>query len=334
MRILITGSTGFIGGFIVDFALQEGLEVFAATRKRSNKQYLQDKRINFLELNLANPEKLQEFLANFRSEIGNIDYVIHNAGITKAHRKSEYDQVNFSYTVNFIQALRDAGHRPKKFTYISSMAAAAPGSDITNLPIKINDPDHPVTAYGISKKKTETYLEENGIFPHMIVRPPAVFGPRDRDMFTVFDLINKNLELQIGSKKQLLSFIYVKDLARGIVKSALSDKVNKKYFLSDNKYYDNEQFNKAVKTYLKKKTFKIRLPIFAVYLVAFFAEIFSKITGNLSQLNLEKIKELKCSNWTCDANAFYEDMGIEPVYTLAEGIKETVDWYKKEKWLK
>ena len=80
MRILITGSTGFIGGFIVDYALDEGLEVFASTRKTSNKQYLQDERINFLELNFENLEKLEESLTNLRSEIGNIDYVIHNAG--------------------------------------------------------------------------------------------------------------------------------------------------------------------------------------------------------------------------------------------------------------
>jgi len=197
----------------------------------------------------------------------------------------------------------------------------------------MTDTNDPVTAYGWSKKKAERYLETESKLPYMILRPPAVFGPRNSDMFTVFDLVNKNLELYIGGKLQLLSFIYVKDLARGIVKSTLSPIVNKKYFLSDNGQYTNAQFNSIIKEYLNKKTLRIKLPIFAVYLVAFVSEQFSRITGKLSQLNLEKVNELKCGNWVCDAADFYQDMGITPQYTLPQAIGETIDWYKQENWM-
>jgi nucleoside-diphosphate-sugar epimerase len=334
MNILITGATGFIGGFIVDQALADGLNVIVALRKSSNRQYLTDERIHFTDINLSSASDILDTINEVVTLHGIIDYVIHNAGIVKTTNNDDYHRVNYKYSVNFIQALIKSEQPIKKLTLTSSMAASAPGSEVTNSPIKINDKDEPVSAYGESKKKIELYIEEHCSIPYIILRPPPVFGPRDQDMFTVFDLINKNMEMYVGGKLQLLSFIYVKDLARGIVKSTVSTIENKKYFISDNKEYDIVQFNHLIKKYLNKKTLKVKLPLFLVYIVAFFSEIYTKITGNLSQLNLEKIKEIKCANWMCDSKDFYEDLKIEPQYSLEQGIQETIDWYKKENWLK
>ncbi|WP_422361558.1 NAD-dependent epimerase/dehydratase family protein [Reichenbachiella sp.] len=332
MNILITGATGFIGKFLVDYALEEKLNVFASVRKSSNKSSLADKNVQFIELDLTSEQSLITALNDFASTHGTIDYVIHNAGITKTTDNSAYDLVNFSYTVNLIKALEGTGQTIKKFTLISSLAASSPGEG--DQMIKIDQIGDPVSAYGWSKKKAEDYIEQNCSLPYVILRPPPVFGPGDKDMFPVFDLVNKNLELYVGGNLQLLSFIYVKDLARGIVKATISEIKNKKYFLSDNGQYDNQQFNALIKKYLNKKTLKIKLPLFVVYVVAFFSEIYTRISGNLSQLNIEKIKELKCSNWMCDSRDFYKDLALEPKYTLYEGIQETIDWYRKEHWIK
>lgn len=332
MNILITGATGFIGKFLVDSALTENLNVFAAVRKSSNRSSLNGKNIQFVELDLTSEEKLTSSLNQFILDHGPIDYVIHNAGITKTTKITAYEQVNCQYTIHLIKALENTQQPIKKFTLVSSLAASSPG--IGEEMIKIDQTGDPVSAYGWSKKKAEAYIEQNCSLPYVILRPPPVFGPGDKDMFPVFDLVNKNLELYVGGKLQLLSFIYVKDLARGIVAATTSDIKNKKYFLSDNGQYDNEKFNLLIKKYLKKKTLKIKLPLFVVYVVAFFSEIYTRITGNLSQLNIEKIKELKCSNWMCDSRDFYKDLAIEPRYTLYEGIQETIDWYRKEHWLK
>lgn len=334
MNILITGATGFIGGFIVDSALANDLNVIVALRKSSNRQYLTDSRIHFIEIDLNDEKSISNTLKEVVEEHGSIDYVIHNAGIVKTTKNADYHRVNYQYSVNFIEALMKSGQPIKKLTLTSSMAASAPGSDSTGQPIKITDKDEPVSAYGDSKKMIETYIEQKCTIPYIILRPPPVFGPRDQDMFTVFEMINKNVELYVGAKLQLLSFIYVKDLARGIILSTLSPFKNKKYFLSDNSYYDIVQFNEHIKKYLNKRTLKLKLPLFLVYIVAFFSEIYTRITGNMSQLNLEKIKEIKCSNWTCDAQEFYKDMGIAAEYSLPQAIAETIDWYKKENWLK
>lgn len=334
MNVLITGASGFVGGFIVASALNQEWKVYAAVRSTSSRKYLTDDRIGFVDLDLTNEAAISAMLANFKEKHGNIDYVIHNAGISKTTDISLYDRVNFRYTVSLIKCLERSDHIIKKFTFISSMAAAGPGSELTYTPITTDDVADPVTAYGWSKKKAETFIEQECQLPYVILRPPPVFGPRDKDMFTIFEVVNKGLELYVGSKSQKLSFVYVKDLANGIIAATKSSVTNVKFFLSDNQQYDGELFHNLVKKALNKKTVKLNLPLFIVYFVAFFSELITKITGKDSQLNLEKIKELKCLNWVCDSGAFYATHDFRPAYTLESAVKETADWYKKEGWLK
>jgi nucleoside-diphosphate-sugar epimerase len=334
MNVLVTGASGFVGGFIVEYALEKDWNVFAAVRKSSNRQYLADSRIQFVELDFSSEEIISSSLEAFHSAHGNIDYVIHNAGVTKAINISAYDQVNFSYTTSFIRALQKTQHEVKKFTFVSSMAAAGPGSEKTFDPIKTDDNNDPVSAYGWSKKKAETFIEQECEIPFLILRPPPVFGPRDKDMFAIFEIVNKGFELYIGRQIQRLSFIYVKDLARGIVEATLSPVTNKKYFLSDNKPYDNAYFHSQVKKALGKKTLKFHLPISIVYIVSVFSEWYTKLTGQMAKLSREALKEFKCLNWVCDSSNFYQDISITPKYTLIQAIEETATWYKEQKWLK
>lgn len=333
MNILITGASGFIGGFIVDKALDEGLNVFAAVRESSSRKYLQDPRINFIEIDFGNCEKLTQQLEEFSKENGSIDYVIHNAGVTKVLTETEYNKVNFEYSKNLVEAIIKSGQTLKKFVFISSLAASGPGKHNTDTPISVLDAPNPVTEYGRSKLKTEEYLKRLTNFPYVILRPPAVFGPRDADMFSFFKLINNKLEIYIGDNLQYLSFIYVKDLASAIIRATTSQVQQKTYFISDNQKYTNVIFSEHIKQLMDKKTFVIKLPMFLVKIVAFLSEYVGKLTKKPSPLNLDKINELKCSNWLCDANSFYTDTDFKAQYTLDKGIEETIKWYKNEKWL-
>ena len=333
MNILITGASGFIGGFIVEKALEEGLNVFAAVRKTSSKKYLKDPRINFIEIDFSNCEKLTKQLEDFSKENGSIDYVIHNAGVTKVLSEKEYNKVNFEYSKNLVEAIIKSGHKLKKFVFVSSLAASGPGQHNTDKPISLLDLPKPVTEYGRSKLKTEEYLKGLSNFPYVIMRPPAVFGPRDADMFSFFKLISNKLEIYIGSNLQYLSFIYVKDLASAIIRATTSQVQQKIYFISDNQTYTNVIFSERIKVLMDKKTFVIKLPMFLVNIVAFLSENAGKLTKKPSPLNVDKINELKCSNWLCDASSFYLDTDFKVQYTLDKGIEETIKWYKDEKWL-
>ena len=120
-KILITGASGFVGGFLVEDALNRGLEVYAAVRKSSNLQYLQDERINFVLIDFENKDSLKSIFLEHEFK-----YIIHNAGLTKTPIKEQYFIVNATYLENMVEALIESNKIPSKFTFISSLAAYGP----------------------------------------------------------------------------------------------------------------------------------------------------------------------------------------------------------------
>lgn len=332
MKILITGASGFIGGHIVDEALKSGAEVYAAVRKSSSRAHLQDERIKFVEIDFTSDKKLESILADFKQEIGNIDCVVHNAGVTKVVNHEDFNRVNFLYTKSFIEALEKTGHNLTKFVFMSTLAASGPGAE-DGTAMQASDAPQPIDAYGKSKLLAEEFIRSHPTLPYIILRPTGVFGPYDKDMFSFFELINKKLEVYVGGQRQFLSLIYVKDMARAVIAACQSSLTQRTYFISDNQKYDNVVFSNAIKNSLGKRTFVIKLPIFLVYVVAAIAQTAAKVTGKPSPLNLEKVKILKARNWYCDASPFFREMEFEADYNLETGIKETIDWYKEKNWL-
>lgn len=332
-KILITGASGFVGSYLVEEALKRGMEVYAGIRRTSNKKYLNDKRIHFFEMNLSDKEVLKAQLNELKAEIGNFNYIIHNAGLTKTCNKKNFDKVNYLYTRNFIEALFETANLPDKFIYISSLAAFGPGKEGTNIPIKVSDTPKPVSYYGKSKLKAELFIKSLPKFPFLIFRPTGVYGPREKDYYVLYKSINTGLETYIGSYKQNISFIYVKDLSRLILDALKSSITGKAYFVSDLKHYTAQEFNKIVKHELNKKTIRIIFAKQFIKYVAFINEKISCFFGKVPSLNSEKFKEISCSNWLCDSSQIIEDFDFKPEYDLTKGIHETIKWYKKEKLL-
>ena len=111
MKILITGASGFIGSFIVEEALKRGFETWAAVRKSSSKDFLQDERIRFIELNLSSEKQLKEQLKDLQ-----FDYVVHAAGVTKCLHKEDFFRINTEGTKNLVRALIDLKMPLKRFS--------------------------------------------------------------------------------------------------------------------------------------------------------------------------------------------------------------------------
>ena len=177
MKILITGASGFIGGFLVEEALRRGYETWAGIRAGSSKAHLQDKRIHFIDLKYRDQEALTAQLSDFAREHGAWDYVIHNAGLTKTLDKRNFFRVNAENTHRFIEALAAAGCKPKKFLLMSSLSSYGRGDEKTFRPIHLDDPQRPDTAYGQSKLEAENYIRKQTYFPYVILRPTGVYGP-------------------------------------------------------------------------------------------------------------------------------------------------------------
>ena len=330
-KILITGASGFIGSSLVEEGLQRGYELYAGIRSTSNRKYLSDERIKFIELDFADRKKLEQQISEFSKEHGRFDYVIHNAGITKAKKISNYFTVNAQYTKNLVDALIQSGNIPEKFIYMSSLAAIGPG--ITSDPIRHTDEPRPVTSYGKSKLESENYLRSVKDFPYIIIRPTAVYGPRDKDIFVLIKMLNSNFEAYIGFGKQILSFIHVKDLARAIYLTLESSLRQKEYLVSDGSIYDSKTFNSIAKKYLKKKTLSLTIPIFVVKPIAYTTETIAALFGNIALLNRERLKEFAARNWAVDTEPLQNEIGFKAEYDLDRGLKETIEWYKANGWL-
>jgi len=327
-KILITGASGFVGGYLVSEALSRDYTVHVGVRKTSNRDYLQDPRIQFLILDFKNPDQLKKDLKRER-----FDFIIHNAGITKAKNLNAYLEVNRDYLEVFVSSLMEKNVIPQKFIYVSSLAAIGPGDLQPENIVNENSKPHPVTHYGESKLAGERYLESTIDFPYVTIRPTAVYGPREKDLLTVFKAINKGLDIRIGFKEQKLSFIYVKDLARLMLDVLESKKERKAYLVSDGKVYSGEELNEYIKASLNKKAVKIKIPVSILTAMAAISGGIANLRGKSTILNLNKVNEIKCQSWAIDTSGITKDFNFAPSYYLKEGIKRTADWYKKNNWL-
>ncbi|MBB6270365.1 nucleoside-diphosphate-sugar epimerase [Pedobacter cryoconitis] len=326
-RVLITGASGFVGYHLITAAISSGLEVFAAVRSSSNVKHLEEFDIQYTNPDFSNIDLLKKEL-----EEKQYNYIIHASGITKAKTQEEYNKINAEYTRNLASAAVEANISLEKFIFVSSLAALGPLNDLSGL-IEDNSPAHPVTNYGASKLLAEQYLAEINHLPLIVIRPTAVYGPREKDIFILLQTINKGLEPHIGSFKQQISFIYVKDLAKIIIDALFSEVTNRHYNVSDGGIYDRYALAEGVKKAMHKRTWKFHLPVSAVAVLAALMERIYKNSAAAPALNKEKMNELTAINWACSIEKLKTDLGFKPAYNLENGLLETVNWYRNNKWL-
>jgi nucleoside-diphosphate-sugar epimerase len=327
-KVLITGSNGFVGSYIVEEALKQNFAVYAGVRKTSNLKYLTDPRINFLYYNLDNESNLREQLRSH-----NFDYIILNAGITNALDRETYFKINSGYTRKFCKILIEEEVIPEKLIFISSLASYGPAENQIRQVLDSESTPHPATWYGESKLQAEQFIESYHQIPSLIFRPTAVFGPRDMDMVSVYKTIQSGLEAKIGYGIQDQSFIYVKDLANLIVNSLSANAKNKGYFVSDGVVYPGHTLYDILKRILNKKTFKLTIPVPLMKGIAAISEGVGRLRGQTPLLNRNKVKEYFARSFAVDIQDLKKDFNFAPQYDLESGLEETIEWCKQQKLL-
>lgn len=333
-KILITGASGFIGSAVVSQALEQGYETWAGIRSSSSRSMLQDKRINFIDFNYSDKDKLTEQLRSLTNENGKFDAIVHVAGITKAIRKSDFDRINFLFTKNFVEAIIEADVVPKSFVFMSTLGAIGVGDEETYMPMECDREPNPNTAYGKSKLLAENFLKSIPNFPYVILRPTGVYGPNDKDYLILIKAVNKGINVGAGFKKQLLSFIYISDLV-DIVFSCIDNNISQKeYYVSDGCGYTDDEFNKIVQQALqKKRVLRLKLPLTLVKGAAYVSEKIGELLNRPLTFNTDKYKIMRQRNWTCDISPLQKDINFTPKYYLKNGVEKTIDWYKERGWL-
>ena len=324
-RVLITGASGFVGYHLIESALKHDLEVFVAVRKSSDVSHLQSYQLHYLYLDFSSAEKLEEEIKK-----NNIDFIVHAAGSTKARTANEYNLVNAGYTLNLAKAVANCAGQVRKMVFMSSLGAIGPA---TKPDVLLNEQavPAPVTTYGKSKLLAEQQLQQFNL-PLVVLRPTAVYGPREKDIFIVLKTINSGLEPYIGNVKQQLSFVYVKDLA-DLTITALRSTGTGVYNITDGNCYNRYELARITKEVLGKRTFKFHLPYGMVKGIAILLERGYGLMNKTAVLNKEKLNELTAVNWCCDISKAVTELDYAPRFTLEQGLAETLQWYKQNNWL-
>jgi nucleoside-diphosphate-sugar epimerase len=265
--------------------------------------------------------------------VGGVDYVFHSAGLTKAKTSDEYYRANQEGTRNLLNAVLSKAPRIRRFVHISSQAAVGPSP--TSAPITEEFPPNPLTTYGKSKLKAEEeVLEVASRMPVTICRPPAVYGPRDKDIFEFFNTYRKGLQPIVGFTEKYVSLVHVGDLVRGCVMAAESERATGQvYFISSERAYGWKEVGEVTRGAMGRGAIRVRIPEPLVYVISAFAEVGAKFSPKPALINLEKARDMVQDYWTCDSSKAAREFGYRQEISLEAGIRGTVEWYRKQGWL-
>jgi dihydroflavonol-4-reductase len=327
MRVFLTGATGFVGSFLAESLLKKNYHVCCLVRKQSNLRWIHNLGVEYFYGSLHEPDSLKPALKD-------CDYVYHVAGVTKAPSEKEFMEGNYEITKNLVNACMNFELAMKRFVYVSSQAAAGPSP--TLVPIDETFPENPISYYGKSKLAAEKYLNKlKNRIPITIVRPPVVYGPRDKDLYEFFRIVIKGIIPRISGGERYISIIQVRDLVRGIINSTESEKSKgETYFIANSTPCNWEELISTTLKIVGKKGIKISLPITLVKVAAIINESIAKIIKKPSPaFSRQKAIEMQQCFWTCSVDKAKKELNFKSEINLEEGVRETLEWYRENKWL-
>lgn len=333
MKALVTGASGFIGSTLIEQLSSMGLDVFALMRKTSDASNLAGVKYQRCEGDLSNLDSL-------KAAVKGMDYVFHLAGATAAPDRQGYFRHNAEGTANIAQAVADNNPGVKRFVYVSSQAAAGPSDSLK--PRVESDPEKPVSAYGESKLEGERQvLKHKSRFPVAIVRPPMVYGPKDKGVYVIIQTVAKNLmPVMKGSTPdghKYYSAVHVHDLCDGIIRAGMapSDKVasGEIFYVTSDEMHTYRELLETMAGALNLRPLAFPVPKFAITAAAYGMAGVGKLTGKTYPLNIDKLNEILPDYWICSNQKAKDLLNFTPKYDLKTGMANAIEWYKKNRWL-
>jgi nucleoside-diphosphate-sugar epimerase len=323
--VLITGGTGFVGSHVAERLVQCGFSVRALVRPGSDKRRLEE-----LGAELA-PGAVDQIETLHRAVAG-VDVVVHLAALTHARSVAAYHRVNEAGTRDLVQAVLDADPRPRRFVYLSSLAAVGPSLD--GRPVGPDAEPRPLTTYGRSKLAGErACLAAAATLEIAILRAPAVYGPRDRELFRIFRMARMGLmPLPAGSARRL-QLVHVGDLADAVVAAAAGPGASGVFHIADPREYMWEQVVDLVSEAVGRRTRTFQVPSAVLFAAAALSEAAGRLTGRSTIFNREKVRELLAPAWLCETETARRELGFEAQIPLPRGLMETARWYSENGWL-
>ena len=335
MIAVVTGSRGFIGSHLVETLVAQGARVRCLVRTGSTPELaaVSGGAIEHHVVDYGDPRTLERSAA-----FDGADYVFHLAGVTKGVSQREFDAGNVAPTARLLDAiLARASSTLKRFVLVSSQAAAGPAPALDRPRDELQVPE-PLEEYGRSKLEAERLVVARsggrpGGIPFTIVRPSAVYGPRDRDFLNIFRQAKRGLGLYPASRDRYVSVIHVRDVVRGMLAAARApEAAGRAYFLTAEPAVSWREIYGAVAQAVGRQISEFNVPQPLVDAAGFLGDIHAWVTGSPSLVTRQKVALSKADYWVCSGERARRDFGFRAAIGLREGMKETYRWYVEHGW--
>jgi nucleoside-diphosphate-sugar epimerase len=318
---LITGGTGFVGSHLVEALARSGATARALVRETSDTRLLEQHGIEPVHGSLDDVASLQRAL-------GDAPVVLHLAAATRALRPETYHAVNEVGTERLLDAMEAEGGR-RRMVYLSSLAAVGPSRD---RPVRPDDEPRPVTVYGRSKLAGERAALARQTVDAAVLRAPAVYGPRDRDLLTFFRFAKWHLLPTAGPPERPIQLVHARDLAEAILGAGQASALGV-YHIAEPQWYPWSEVLHMVAAAVGRKAVRIQIPGIAVQWAGVVSGTVARWLGQPVIFDREKARELLAPGWTCETEAARAAFGFQARIPLEEGLRETVHWYRSQGWL-
>lgn len=330
MNVLLTGGSGFVGQNLARRLIARGDQVTALVRRSSQRQALEGLGARLAFGDLTTGEGLAE-------AVEGQELVLHLAGITRARTHEEYHRANADGTRRLMEAVARKD-KPARFVYCSSLSAAGPST--AGKPLREADEPAPLSIYGRSKLGGELAVRAYADrVPSVIVRPPIVYGPADRDFLpALLPMAKRGLVLKSGFGPKHYSLVHVDDLCEAILLAAEKGQTISSrdpgagvYHVSDGREYTWEEVCDALMRALGRPRARVvSVPDALSWVAGFGSELGARVRGTVPMLNLDKARELRAEAWTCAIDRARNEIAFTPAYSLDHGFQNTIAWYRQE----
>jgi nucleoside-diphosphate-sugar epimerase len=329
MIAVVTGSTGFIGSHLLDTLLSRGYVVRALVRPETPAGE-RNERVEYFQADLLDDRSVRE------SRVWEgATQVYHLAGVTKGRTLSHFRAGNVFPTANVLAALAARSGKRPRIVLVSSQAAAGPAPS-ADAPVKESDRPMPVEAYGRSKLQAEQAVARyRDDLPVTIIRPAAVYGPRDRDFLAAFKQASRRVALHAVPRDHSFSVVHVADLVDALLRAAdRPAAIGRTYFVANEAPLTWRELYDEVAAAAGSSPIQLQLPRSAVRIAAHAGDLLSTFTGRATLLNRNKAAMGRPRWWLCDASRAREELGWQTGVPLQLGVRETYNWYVEAGWIR
>lgn len=326
MLVLVTGGGGFVGHHVVRRLLAEGDRVRCLLRRPGVPEGLAGLPVEVVVGDVTRPETL-------RAALEGVEEVHHLAARLTARSEREMFETNARGTWNLVAAAC-ASPSLRRFVHCSSLAVSGPSDGTAG--VTEDAPYRPVTWYGASKALAERVVLASAAkgLPAVVVRPPIVYGPRDRGLLSVFQTLSKGVRPLLGPQPKTYSWVHGADLADAlVVLGRHPEAAGRVWFAAHERTATLEQFLDLALAALGRRAHTVRLPVSLVRLLAGASDLLVQLTGTPGMLTRDKVNELSPRAWVCATDAATRTLGWRARTPLEEGVGETARWYREHGWI-